>query len=296
MSMETFLMDREAGNLSPKSVQFYRQKLTIFLRFLADRGVSEVGDMKPNDIRAFLVSLKAAHTPGGVHAYFRAIKVFCKWLFAEGDVSSDLMGRIKAPRVPLELLEPVNDQTVAAMLKACAAEGQIGARDYALILMLLDTGLRASELLAVNVSDVDLTSGRVRVRKTKNGKQRVAFLGEQTRAALSCYLVGREDAPTSPLFATREGSRLRYTGLRDILRRRAKVADIKAPTLHAFRRSFALNCLRAGMDIYSLQQLMGHSDLSVLRRYLAQTEDDLRDAHLHASPVDGRLHAREWAA
>jgi integrase/recombinase XerD len=80
-----------------------------------------------------------------------------------------------------------------------------------------------------------------------------------------------------------------YGGLRQIIRRRAEKAGIDPPPLHAFRRAFALASLRGGMDVYSLQRLMGHADLSVLRRYLAQTEADLQAAHERAGPVDHLL-------
>ena len=85
---------------------------------------------------------------------------------------------------------------------------------------------------------------------------------------------------------TDEGERITYWGVKDIMRRRANQAEVKTPELHAFRRWFALACLRAGMDVYSLQELMGHADLQVLRRYLKQTNQDIRESHHRANPVD----------
>jgi len=279
-------MDRESANLSEKSLRFYGQKITPFLKFLLARGITDVSEISPDDIRAFLVGLKGDHTPGGVHAFYRAIKAFCRWLYDEGKIPADVMRRIKAPKVPGELLEPVPPVTVQALLQTCDLDAWIGARDYALILMLLDTGLRASELLSVNVADLDLESGKVLVRKTKGGKPRAAFVGETTRAALARYLGFKPLDYGSALRVAKAGTRLSYTGLRDIIRRRAKQAGVAAPSLHSFRRGFALTCLRSGMDIFSLQKLMGHSDLSVLRRYLAQTSEDLHLAHQHVGPVD----------
>ena len=95
--------------------------------------------------------------------------------------------------------------------------------------------------------------------------------------------------PDVPLWATQEGGRLTYTGLRDIVRRRAREAGVPAPTLHAFRRGFALLSLRNGADIYSLQRLMGHTTLQVLRRYLNQTDADLQETHRRTGPVDALL-------
>ena len=103
-----------------------------------------------------------------------------------------------------------------------------------------------------------------------------------SRAFLGKIINKKEHA----LWVTNTGTRLTYWGLRQIIRRRANKAAIKIPRLHDFRRAFALQCLRNGMDVYSLQKLMGHSDLQVLQRYLAQTTEDIRKAHLLKSPVD----------
>ena len=154
----------------------------------------------------------------------------------------------------------------------------------------LDTRCRASEFVALRLGDAKVSTGVVIVRHGKGQKQRVVFLGVNSRRALTRYLRYRHDAePNHPLWVTTYGARLKYSGLRQIIRRRAAVANVDQPSLHSFRRAFALLSLRGDMDIYSLQKLMGHSDLSVLRRYLAQTEDDLADAHRRAGPVDHLL-------
>lgn len=91
---------------------------------------------------------------------------------------------------------------------------------------------------------------------------------------------------SQPLWVTIDGTRLTYWGLNQIVRRRALNAHTPKPELHDIRRAFALNCLRSGMDIYSLQKLIWHADLQVLRRDLAQTDADISEAHRKASPVD----------
>jgi integrase/recombinase XerD len=88
------------------------------------------------------------------------------------------------------------------------------------------------------------------------------------------------------MWITNNAERLTYIGLRKVIIRRANQAGINAPTLHSFRRAFAINMLRAGVDVFSLQKLMGHADLQVLRRYLAQTTEDIAQAHRIGSPVD----------
>jgi len=176
------------------------------------------------------------------------------------------------------------------MIRTCRRRAFFGDRDRAVLLCLLDTGCRASEFTAIAVEDIDLSTGQILVRAGKGGKPRMVFLGFKSRRALATYLrhVGNREE-SAPLWVTREGRRLSYSGLRDIVRRRAKRASVPAPTLHSFRRAFALACLRGDMDVYSLQRLMGHGDLSMPRRYLAQTIGDVQRAHERSGPVDNLI-------
>jgi integrase/recombinase XerD len=152
------------------------------------------------------------------------------------------------------------------------------------LLSLLDTGCRASEFVALDIGDVNMNTGAAIIRHGKGGKFRTAFMGASTRREVLRYLRHRTD-DAGPLWVTMAGERLTYGGLRQVVSRRANAAGVPVPSLHSFRRAFALACLRGGMDVYSLQKLMGHADLSVLRRYLAQNEADLQAAHARASPV-----------
>ena len=174
------------------------------------------------------------------------------------------------------------------MLATCERRTFTGDRDRAAMLALLDTGARASEFTALDVGDVNQGTGAVLIRHGKGDKSRVTFLGAKARRELARYLRRRgEQSPSAPLWATKTGARLTYHGLRSVVQRRARAAGVRAPGLHDFRRAFALLALRGGVDLVSLQRLMGHSGLDVLRRYLAQTEADLRAAHAKGAPVDG---------
>jgi integrase len=207
-----------------------------------------------------------------------------RWRATEHDLAnwSDPFRKVKAPRLSKVALPPVELDAVRAMLPKC------GPRDKAILLMLLDTGLRADELLSLNLDDVDYRSGAVFVRSGKGSKSRTVFISRNTRQALSAYLGERADLNIA-LFVNRFGDRLGYWGLHLILESRAADAGVEPPTPHDFRRAFAINALRAGMDVYSLQRLMGHADLQIMRRYLDQVTDDLHRAHTKYSPVDKML-------
>ncbi len=287
LEIQSFTADCRARGLSPKTIHIY----TTNLRGLQDWiQCQDAADITPNQLPGYLIHLQdVGHNPGGVHQVFRVLRTFFRWLVAEEVLEKNPMERIRPPRLANNPLPPLHLDVLEAMLATCD-KSFIGIRDRPLLMALLDTGCRASEFVALNLSDANLSSGVVIVRHGKGQKQRVLFLGAKSRRALARYLRYRRDAePNHPLWVTMYGTRLKYSGLRQIVRRRAAAANVDEPSLHSFRRAFALLSLRGGMDICSLQKLMGHSDLSVLRRYLAQTEDDLASAHEKAGPVDNLL-------
>lgn len=284
-----FLLDRKARNLRPKTLLWYSQSLTLFRSFLADRQITDLADLTASDLRAFLVYLtKTGHNPGGVKNIFGAVRAWLLW-FGEEHVPEGWVNplrKVKSPKSTENTLDPVSMDVVKALLSTCD-KTFTGERDKAIILALLDTGCRASEFCAIDLADLNPSTGAVILRgeKTKSRCQRMVFFGAKTLRQVTRYLRLRQDKCPA-LWVTKQGERFTYHTLRQVIRRRSKRAGVKEPGLHSFRRAFALSALRAGMDIYSLQRLMGHADLTVLRRYLAQTEADLCEAHKKASPVD----------
>lgn len=287
--MEAFLLDRQARGLSPRSVDFYRQKLAAWLSFLEGEGISRMEGVTAEILRKYLLHLAETHAPGGVHAAYRALRAFFSWYESEEEREGwrNPLKKVRAPKVPTRLLEPVPMEHVKAMARTCKRGTFHGDRDGAVLLCLLDSGCRAGEFLDLNMEDVDLPSGQLLVRCGKNKKPRAVFLGAKSRRATARYLrrLG-ERREGAAVWVTREGTRLSYEGLRDIVRRRASKAGVPSPTLHQFRRACALACLRAGMDPFSLQRLLGHSSLAMVRLYLDQTVDDVKTAHQRYGPVD----------
>ena len=168
-----------------------------------------------------------------------------------------------------------------------------GLRDRALILLLLDTGLRASELCALNVGDVDLKSGQVQVKHgqaggAKGGKGRVVFLGQTARRALWRYLAARQDGQDSgaPLFVGKLERRPNKGTLRQLMARLGKKAEVVNCHPHRFRHTFGLTYLRSGGDVFTLQALLGHSTLEMVQHYARLAQVDIEQAHRRASPVD----------
>lgn len=284
-----FLTDRRARGLSERTIEFYHDELRYLTAFLQARGVRDVAAFGADDLRAYLVQLAGHRNAGGVHAAYRAIRAFLRWYEEEMEPEEwkNPVARVRVPRSTVAPLAPLSTDDLASMLGTCQRRSFAGDRDRAILLALLDTGCRAAEFVALNLGDIDLKSGSITVRKGKGGKSRTVFLGNESRRELLRYLRHRPEATAeSPLWVTRRGQRLTYAGLRQMVCRRARRGQVSVPSLHSFRRAFALLSLRSGMNVFSLQRLMGHSDLSALRRYLAQTQEDLQKAHEGAGPVD----------
>lgn len=288
---ELFIFDRQSQNMAEGTIQFYRTKMKLFSGFLSSLGIFKITEIEPQTIRNYLVFLEeTGHNAGGIHAAYRAVKAFLNWWENEYEPSNwkNPIKKVRAPKVPVEILEPVKSDEVLKLLSVCNIKTPLGLRDCAIILTLMDTGVRASELVSMTRKDLDLRKSKIIIRKGKGNKFRIVFISEKTQKVISRYLEARSDFQDC-LWITNRNEPLKYSGLRQIIRRKSKDANIDTPSLHSFRRYFALQMLRSGVDIFSLQKLMGHSDIQVLRRYLQQTEEDIRSAHELGGPVNHLL-------
>ena len=154
------------------------------------------------------------------------------------------------------------------------------------MVVLLDSGARASEVCKMNIEDFNEIGGAILIRHGKRGQDPKGISRKESAKELRAYLRTREDEQPA-LFVSRFGQeRLTYSALEQSIERAAIKAEVKNPTPHSFRRAFAINCLRAGMDVYSLKELMGHEDLQVLQRILKLTKGEIETAHRQFSPVD----------
>jgi site-specific recombinase XerD len=286
LALELFLAAKQAQGCTATTRQTYERMLTRFLDWLRMHGVVTPECITPTHIRQYLAELtQLGLKQGTVHDYARPVKTWLRFLARDGVIPSNPFAVVVMPRLSKEPLPALTPDQVRRLLEACDHE-----RDTAIILCLLDSGLRAAEFVALNVDDVDRVTGGVVVRSGKGRKARVAYIGARARRALTRYLIGRGAvAAHAPLWASlTTGARLTTWGLRLVLERVGERAGVKC-SAHMFRRSFALWALRSGMDLARLAVLLGHADLQVVRRYLALVTDDLRAAHEQHGPVDTLL-------
>jgi integrase/recombinase XerD len=265
--------------------------LKLFLDYCQAHAVERISQITATFIRQYMLFLEeSGHNPGGRHAAFRSLRAFLNWYENEAEPEGwgNPIHKVKAPKVPIEPLEPVSHETIAGMVKKCDRGTFTGDRDAAILLCLLDTGARASEFLSMDLEDLNQAAGTILIRKGKGSKPRMVYLGKRSKHILRKYLKHRTDDSlalwvTHPRFSS---ERLGYDGLRAVIHRRSVDAKGEEPSLHDFRRAFALAMLRNGTDVYTLAKLMGHEGITVLQRYLKQTYQDTEAAHRRAGPVD----------
>lgn len=282
---DAFVMARRAENVTGRTLDFYADKLHPFITWCTGHQVATVGDVTAVTVRAYLLSLQARElAPWTVHGAARAMRAFLRFCAAEGLV--DEAPAFKMPKLPKTILPAFDMGSVWRLVDACDED-----RDRLIVYVLLDTGVRAAELCALDAGDVDERSGAVLVRQGKGRKDRTVYLGAKTRRDLVRYwrAHGRPATGQAVFVSLTTGQRLTENGLRQLLRRIGDRAGVAHCHPHTFRRTFALFSLRSGMSIVHLQRLLGHEDLTVVRQYLALVEADLQAAHQAAGPVDRLL-------
>jgi integrase/recombinase XerD len=217
------------------------------------------------------------------------------------------MKDVPPQRIKKTPVEPFTRDELGRMLKAClyTREAETNMRhkyvmrrptanlDEALILVLVDTGLRALELCSLKVGDVEIKRGKVEVKHgveggAKGGKWRIVDLGKVARGALWRYLAQREDGedPYAPLFTVTGDSKFKPDSLRLLIKRIAEHAGVKNAYPHKFKHTFAITYLRSGGDILTLQEMPGHGSLDMVRHYAKVAQVDVEQAHRKASPAD----------
>lgn len=286
-ALDLFLLDCAARRLTEDTLQFYKSKLSVFFHWCDEQDIQAIEDITAHAIRRFLVDIHRRKLSSQYQNNLaRAIRAFLNYCVRDELIEVSPFAKVQMPRLEKKIISALTLADIKQVLQSCACE-----RDRAICLFLLDSGVRASELAALNVEDVDLQSGVVRVHAGKGQKGRTTYIGARTRKQLKRYYTERGPVkPQEPAFrALLSGDRLTVDGLVQLMARLRTKSGVAGCSCHTFRRTFAITCLRNGMNVYVLARLMGHADITILRQYLAFVEEDLKGAHARYGAVDNLL-------
>jgi integrase/recombinase XerC len=280
-------------NCSPHTRRAYASDLAQLAAHLGPEARPEA--VGSDELRAYLAARHRRLQPASIGRKLAAIRAFYRWLAREQGLERDPSAGLSGPKQPLRLPRPLSVDDCAALADAepvaAAAPGELAPlRDRALVELLYGAGLRAGEVVALDVRDVDVLAREVRVMG-KGRKERSVPLPEAAREALGAWLEARRRPgyQAEPLFVSlaggRAGRRLGERALRRLLARRAAragVADRVHP--HRLRHSYATHLLDMGADLREIQELLGHASLSTTQRYLAVSAERLFEVYDRAHP------------
>lgn len=279
---------RYERGLSQNTVAAYARDLDALGAFLVRRGRALLS-VEAADLEAYFVGPGGAGAASTVARRTAAVRGLFRFLVAEERIAADPTVLLHPPRRGTALPRVLSIEEVEAILAQVRAAGAVGQRDLAMIELLYGCGLRASELVGLCQGDVDLEAGLVRC-VGKGGKERVVPMGSYAATALARYVTdGRRrlvgDLRPDQLFVNTRGRPLTRQGLHHILRRYVREAGIDRPvSAHVFRHSFATHMVRAGADLRSVQEMLGHADVSTTQVYTHVTADHLREVFLSSHP------------
>ena len=283
--------------LSEHTLSAYRRDLRRYVAFLTRRDMLEPGEVEEATVRSFVASLSAStHGPNdapyratSVARTLSAVRSFHRFLLREGVTDRDPAVGVPQPRLPRSLPRPLPVEDVRRLLEAPDEGSPAGLRDRAILELLYGSGLRISELTGLDVDDLDLEEGSVRVLG-KGGKEREVPLGSFGRDAVGAYLTRGRPALASvatrgAVFLNARGGRLSRQSCARLLSRYVRLAGIeRRVTLHTLRHSFDTHLLEGGADVRVVQELLGHASVATTQIYTLVTARHLREVYEESHP------------
>ncbi|WP_099023576.1 tyrosine-type recombinase/integrase [Mycolicibacterium palauense] len=270
--LKSWRLALRAERKSPATVKSYSEGVTAFLRWCDRTGTP--AELTKANVQTFVTDLlDSGQQPRTATARLTGIRRFSAWLTEEGELSADPLLGVKQPKLDRPVVEPLSDDELRALIKACQGKNFTDRRDEAIVRLMAETGMRASEVTGMDIADLDLDRGQALVRRGKGGKGRIVSFGPQTGQAIDRYLRMRRShrmADGGKLWLGADNWRdFRYYGLRHALVGRAERAGIKDFYPHKMRHTAATRWLRAGGSEGGLMTTAGWSSRAMLDRYTA---------------------------
>jgi integrase/recombinase XerD len=297
-AIEGYLLYADARRLSVHTIADYTNTIRKFRAFLG--GDPPIAGIAAGQVRTFLASLEVSKKT--VLNYHTGLSALWTWAVQERLVEQHILRQVDRPDPEKPAINPFTKSDIEVMIKVCNRSRAYtrpgkrectharptALRDKAIILLLVDTGIRASELCKLSTENTDLKNRRVTVQG-KGSKERVLPVSARTAQIIWRYLNDRRPTPrcnNNRLFLNKDGMPLTRDALRHLITSLGHRAGVAKAHPHRFRHTFAIQFLRNGGNGYVLQTLLGHSTMEMVRIYLKIARQDVEESHRHASPVD----------
>lgn len=270
---------------SPHTIKNYSIDLEAFSLFLGDKDINSIDHLL---LRRFLADMRSKnYSKRTVARKLASLRTFFKFMYREGHIKANPITAISTPKLDKRLPVVLDEGRVAKLIETPRSDDTAGLRDRAILETLYSTGIRVSELVGLDVGDVDHISGVIKVMG-KGRKERISPIGDRASSAIRRYIESRNEKKTrdkDAVFLNKSGRRLTDRSIRRIINKHIKAASINEHiSPHSLRHSFATHLLDRGADLRSVQELLGHMNLSTTQIYTHVTMERLREAYDKAHP------------
>ena len=305
-AVDDYISDLKIQSKSPKTILFYQRNLRLFLRWLKrHRGTCVLGDLTLPNAKRYVWYLEEEHrkyqghpfTPEqdeglslySVRGHIRTLKALVSWLYREEYIPENVLVRLRLPTVPKKQIEILTEDEIKTIFSSINPNISSGARNYDVVLLMLDSGLRTGEVIDLRLPKVKIEQGQLLVNG-KGNKERTVPIGSFSQRYLRRYIIHFRPEPTRPeidhVFLNQNGRPMTENSIKLIFSRLAKKCNIPRLHAHLCRHTFGTNYLRNGGDVFSLQKILGHESLSTVQIYMHLAEGDIIQKHRLYSPMD----------
>ena len=267
----------------------YKRDLTKLVKYMEMQGIRDIQKVTATGLQSYILYLeKNNFAAATVSRNIASIKAFFHYLFKEGYVSADISENLKAPKIEKKLPEILTTDEVNKLLDQPSGNSAKEIRDRAMLELLYATGIRVSELINLKITDVNLQVGYIVCGQSP--KDRVVPFGTPAKMALTEYItttreIFLQDKSSDVLFTNCSGQPMSRQGFWKLIKYYAKKAGITADiTPHTLRHSFAAHLVENGADLRSVQEMLGHSDISTTQIYANMTQNKIREVYAKNFP------------
>lgn len=302
-----YRLSLEAANRSPKTIEWYADILRRFFGFLSEKGYSaSVKNIGRKEVREYVRYLQNVDrwphrpnngkdlgklSPDTVQGHVRGLKAFWGWLAEDGYIKSNPLVKYPLPKIPKNTIVTLTIEQIKLLLKAIDKQESTGARNYCIALLMIDNGMRISEVLGIRIAELDLSRCRVKITG-KGQKERVVPFTRSTRKELLKYIkhhrqdLCRLDSPY--LFPSIDGNHVSVNSIQQAIGRLAVKAGLHGTKCHPhiFRHTFATMFLAKGGQAMVLKDIMGHESVQTTQKYVHFLPEDLQKQHWAYSPAE----------
>ncbi|MCD4646685.1 integrase [Bacillus mycoides] len=280
---EKFFKDCYLRNLRPATIGYYKNEFHGAKKIINKQLV----EWQQRDVEDLILKSKQLMKVTTINTRLRALRSFYNFLDKNKLIDKNPMKNIKLLRDRQKTIETLDNQEIEKLIKTIRKQKTfVGFRDEVILLVFLDTGVRLSELVGINVEDV--RHNKLIIRRTKNLFERTVYLSDTTQERLESYIKVRGEVATNKLFISQDNRELNPHSIQTRLTKYGKEAKIsKRVSPHTFRHTMAKRMIVSGLDAFSLMHLLGHTDITVTKRYVNLWGQDLEQKHKEYGALKG---------